>query len=487
MPEMRETVACYRKDHGIQAVRFTVEDVVGATGGRLLRGRRGAGFSGISIDSRTIAPGELFWALRGERFDGNDFITDALLKGAAGIVTDDSSRCDAAVGDVPFIAVPSSLPALQDLASFNRGRHPVPLVAVTGSNGKTTTKEILASILAGRYEVLKNEGNLNNLIGVPLTLLKLHGDHEVAVVEMGMNARGEIRELARMARPDFGVVTNIGEAHLENLGSMENIKRAKGELVEMMEDEDTVILNADDEAVMDLGRFAKGDLVTFGITKAATVRASEVEIERDKGTLFMLSTGDSSIPVLFPLYGIHQLYDALAASAAALALGLDLHEIREGLEEYSPFPGRMEIVTEGDVTIIDDSYNANPSSMRYALKTMVSLASGRKVAVLGDMLETGKSWEALHAGIGEFACASGVDLLVTVGSMAARYGDGARVAGMKEEFIHSFSVVAEAVEYLKREITAGDWILVKGSRGMGMEKIVAALVDDLKTGGGEEG
>lgn len=471
----------------VETEGFSVKDIVEATGGNLVRGSRGASFSGISIDSRRIAPGELFWAIRGERFNGGDFISDALSRGAAGVVTDNGVSPGMIADDLAMIKVASSLEALQALAAFNRRRHPVPLVAITGSNGKTTTKEILVSILKNRYEVLKNEGNLNNHIGVPLTLLKLHTGHEVAVIELGMNRRGEIRELARMARPDFGVITNIGEAHLETLGSVENVRRAKGELVEAMADEDTVVLNADDGAVMELGRFAKGDVVTFGIGNGADIMASDVEVERGKGTLFMLSADGKIIPVLLPIYGIHQLYSALAASAVAYRLGLDLHEIREGLEEYEPYSGRMEIISERGVTIINDSYNANPPSVRYAIETMAKLAPARRIAVLGDMLEMGERGEELHAGVGEFASRAGIDLLVTVGPLARRLGEGALNKGMGEDRVNSFDDRSDAAEYLKGEIREGDWLLVKGSRGMRMEEVVSAMLDYLKADEGGVG
>jgi UDP-N-acetylmuramoyl-tripeptide--D-alanyl-D-alanine ligase len=459
---------------------LSVDEIVSATNGELLGGARDIEFPAISIDSRKIQPGELFWAIRGEHFNGNDFIPEVLKKGAAGLVTDNELTVSIGSESVPLIKVGSSLDALQKLASYNRDKHPVPLVAITGSNGKTTTKEMVASILACKYEVLKNEGNLNNLIGVPLTLLRLHTDHEAAVIEMGMNKAGEIRALAHMARPNLGIITNIGEAHLEGLGSIENIKRAKGELVEALNDEDQVVLNADDASVMELQAYAKGKVTTFGIKNDAHIMAGEVEIEWGKGTLFILYAGGRSIPVLLPIYGVHQLYNALAASAAAYSLGFSLQEIREGLEAYNGYSGRMEIIHLQGVAIINDSYNANPPSVRYAIETMKKLAEGRTIAVLGDMLELGAYEEKIHSHMGCFAHEQGLDCIVTVGKRARKIASGAIESGMEANKVRSFDSTGDATNYLKGLISEGDWILVKGSRGMKMDTIASQLIDDLK-------
>lgn len=464
----------------LKGCSFTVGEILSATGGDLMAGKKETCFAGVSIDSRSVAADELFWGIKGDRFDGNDFRDDAFSKGVTGFVTDNGYVPDGKRDDLTLIKVPSSLKALQELAAYNRKKHTVPLVAVTGSNGKTTTKEIIASILKQRFEVLKNEGNLNNQIGVPLTLLKLHGDHEVAVVELGMNRPGEIRDLTKIACPDIGVITCIGEAHLEGLGSLENIKRAKGELIEVMEEEKTIVLNADDPALMELKEFVKGELITFGINESADVRASDIEVEWGKGTLFILSGGDESLPVLLPLYGEHQLYNALAAAAVAMSLGFKLQEIREGLEAYEAYYGRMEILTEAGVHLINDSYNANPSSLRFAIKTMADLANGRKVAVLGDMFELGERAEELHVEAGRFIASIGVDIIVTVGPLAEKIGEGAVSGGIDPKAVLSFSERRQAIDYLKGELVGGDWVLVKGSRGMAMEEISSELLGYIK-------
>ncbi|MDH3974727.1 MAG: UDP-N-acetylmuramoyl-tripeptide--D-alanyl-D-alanine ligase [Deltaproteobacteria bacterium] len=465
---------------------FTASEIVESTGGELVHGQRDSLFSGVSIDSRNIGEGELFWAIKGEHHNGNDYVYDALEKGAAGVVSDKAIFAPGLPGGVVGIKVAASLAALQRLASHNRQKNPVPLVAITGSNGKTTTKEITASILKKRFEVLKNEGNLNNLIGVPLTLLKLHSDHEVAVVEMGMNRRGEIHELTTMARPDIGVITNIGEAHLEGLGHVENIKRAKGELVEAMEGEHKVILNADDPAVMELAKFARGEVITFGFDGKAHVRAEKAEVEWGKGTLFILEAGEKRIPVLLPIYGIHQLYNALAASTVAYAMGFELEEMREGLEEYESYSGRMEIISKGGITIINDSYNANPPSLRSAIETMIKLADGRKIAVLGDMLELGETAPLIHSRLGRYVHEKGVDMLVTFGALAEKIAEGAVNSGMDSKNVHAFDDKSELIRYLKDESGPGDWLLVKGSRGMKMEEITAALTEDIDDKGRDD-
>ncbi len=465
---------------------FPTAAVLHATGGELLAGQKGVVFSGVSIDSRKTGEGELFLAIKGERFNGNDFTFDALSQGAGGVMTDNGLAAEKISDQIPIIKVDSSLRALQALAAFNRQRFPVPLVAVTGSNGKTTTKEMLASILSKKYDVLKNEGNLNNHIGVPLTLLKLHSMHDVAVVEMGMNKEGEIRELAAMASPDIGVITNIGEAHLEGLGTIENISRAKGELLESLGSDAKAILNADDEAVMALGQNAGCRVITFGLHAAADVRATEIEVEWGKGTLFQLTAGDESLPVLLPLYGIHQLYNALAASAAAFALGFDLHHIREGLEEYRPYPGRMEVIHEEGITLINDSYNANPPSVRSALETMVHFNGMRKIAVLGDMLELGEEGEEIHFDLGRFAASKNLDRLYTLGPLAEKIAEGAIEGGMEKNNISSFSDREALIEELIKEVKSGDCLLVKGSRGMQMDEVAAALLASIRPGKGGE-
>jgi len=461
---------------------FKAQDILRETGGILICGNPETSFSGISIDSRKIEPGGLFWAIKGERFDGNDFIEEARSKGAAGIVAE---SCKDVREECTLIEVASSLEALQSLAAFNRRRHGIPLVAITGSNGKTSTKEILSAILQKRYEVLKNEGNLNNLIGVPLTLLNISSDHEVAVVEMGMNRKGEIRALAAMASPDIGLITNIGEAHLEGLGSIEDIKMAKGELIEALRSEHHVVLNADDEASMDLSRLASGNIVTFAVNKGADVRATEVEVEWGKGTLFILSLKGETIPVLLPTYGIHQLYNSLAAAAVAYIMGLGLDEIRDGLEEYEPYSGRMEIISEAGVVLINDTYNANPPSLRHALETMARLSSGRKIAVLGDMLEMGEDAEKIHFDTGSFAFSQGIDLLLTLGPLAKSIVEGAVESGMARGSALSFTDKGELNSYLRSEVRSGDWILIKGSRAMKMEEVTTDILENLK--GSSEG
>ena len=467
------------------SLSFSLQDILDATGAVVVGDIHENVFKGVSIDSRKIGKGEIFWAIKGENFDGGDFLNQAIEGGATAVVAENGVVLASLTSDITKIRVDSSLNALQQLAAYNRKRHNVPLVAITGSNGETTTKEILASILEKKFDVLKNEGNLNNLIGVPLTLLKLHSDHEVAVVEMGMNSSGEIAQLTKMAMPDIGLITNIGEAHLEGLGSLENVKRAKGELVDAMRTEGTVVLNADDDAVMELASKAKGNVVTFGLSAKADVRASGAEVDWGKGTLFMLSAGDKTLPVLLPLYGMHQLYNALAAAAVAHIMGFDLAEIREFLEAFEACSGRMEIISKGGITIINDAYNANPSSVRSAIETMNCSLTARKIAVLGDMLEMGEDEENIHFELGRFIAKEGTDILFTFGELARHSANGAAAAGMDKANILSFDDKEDLSRSLIAKIKDGDLILIKGSRGMRMEVITAALMEEL-TAHGEE-
>jgi UDP-N-acetylmuramoyl-tripeptide--D-alanyl-D-alanine ligase len=465
---------------------LSAEEILKATGGAPLRGGRGWSCRGVSTDTRTLAAGNLFIALAGENFDGHDCLTQAAERGAAGLLirADAAEKLVDAPEEVPAIGVPDTLRALGGIAGDWRRRFPVPLVAITGSSGKTTTKEMVATIAARARNILKTEGNLNNRIGLPMTLLKLREEHELVIVEMGTNSPGEIATLAAIAAPDVGLITNIGPAHLEGLGSLEAIREEKGSLFEIMAGQGTAILNHDDPAIGLLAKRWRGKRISFGLGPGAGVTARRIEPARPEGVRFNLVIDGIGTPVFLATAGEHNVINALAAASAAWSLGFDHHEIAAGLAAFRPIPGRTEIRQLGNgAFLIIDAYNANPASVREAVKTLQGLrGSGGAVAILGDMLELGKQSEALHEEIGTLLADANIHDLFLRGSLTEALAAGAIRRGFPAERITFFEDAEEVVSSLRSRLKKDDWILIKGSRMMKMEavaeKIIAAF--DLK-------
>ncbi len=418
---------------------FTLQEILKATKrsrvsghpSTLLRASESRVFKNISTDTRTIKPGDLFIPIKGPNFDGHDFISEAIRKGAA------------------VLEVKDGLKALQDLAAYHRKKFKIPVIGVTGSVGKTTTKDMIASILSQERKTLKNEENYNNEIGVPLTLLKLTDKHEAAVIEMAMQRLGEIALLAQVVRPTISVVTNIGEAHLEFLKSKRNVAKAKAEIFKYQNKKDYSVINADDEHfehLMSNVRCPMSNVMTFGILEKADMTPKALD------------------GIKLPIPGEHNIYNALAAIAVAKILKVKKSSIKQGLESFKPSSKRMEIVDRPDGTrIINDTYNANPQSMAAALKVLTT-QSGRKIAVLGDMYELGSITRSAHRRIGELAKKLGTDILISVGKLSKE---------MKADF--HFSSNQLAIKKLKKIIRPGDTILAKASRGMHLEEVVEAI------------
>lgn len=463
---------------------LTTEEIIKATGGKLLSGdlKSSEHFRGVSIDSRTISDGEIFFTLRGQRFDGHDFLKEALLKGDGAVV--DIEPQEVSERKV-IIYVEDTLRALQDLAHFLRLKQDIPVIAITGSNGKTTTKEMLYAILSKRFKVIKNEGNLNNHIGLPLSLTRIAPDDEVAVLELGMNASGEIRRLCEIAVPTYGVITNIGSAHIGNLGSLESIRSAKLEILKGLA---VIVLNADDSFLMQgyestrtQGSFDTR-LITFSMHNDSDVKAEDVVINGN-GSRFTLKLRDGgSISITLNVHGLFNVYNALAASAVCLSLGMSLEEIKTALEFYKAFPMRFEVVRQNSITLINDSYNANPSSMKEALKELVHMkGEGRAVAVLGDMLELGEFSGKAHSDIIKMAADMGVNIFVAVGEMMNLAAQKSREEinqkpGSNSGFtVYTFNNADEAGQNISGIIKQKDVVLIKGSRVMGMEKIIERI------------
>jgi len=459
--------------------RLSVAMVLEATTGVLQQGDAGTSFTGVSTDSRAIKAGELFVALRGEHFDGHRFLAKAIQGGGKGAVVD--REIDAPADQaIALIRVADTLQALGDLAHLWRKRHPIPLVAVVGSNGKTTTKEMAAAILEKKYKVMKNAGNLNNLIGLPLSLLQMNATDGAAILEMGMNRTGEILRLTQIAEPDVGILTNIGPAHVEGLRSIEGIMEAKGELLKGMGARGRLIFNADDPRVAELSKRFRGDCQSFGIRNRADWQALAIRTRADGGVSFQMQGPAGAIPVSLQLLGRHQVYNALAAAAAASHLGAVMDDIKEGLESFSPPAMRMELTVLGKgIKVINDAYNANPCSMDAALLALQETSGGRKIAVLGDMWELGAYAAEAHRELGRSVKEYGVDLLFLLGQFAPLVAEGAGEAGMAPQKIRIGKDQHAVGLQLSRIVKKGDWVLIKGSRIMQMEEIIKELKERL--------
>jgi UDP-N-acetylmuramoyl-tripeptide--D-alanyl-D-alanine ligase len=431
-------------------------------------------FDSVSTDTRSLRRGALFVALQGPNFDGNDFVDAARAQGAVAAMVNRPTP-----NILPVIQVEDTLLALGRLAAAWRARRNIPVVAVTGSNGKTTVKEMIAAILAQRGAVLATQGNLNNDIGVPLTLLRLRDEHRYAVIEMGANHAGEIAYTARLARPTVGVVTNAGTAHLEGFGSIEGVARAKGELFQALGDDGIAVVNADDRfAVLWQGLIGTRRTLRFGVDQAADVTVlagtEQMEVGDAMAMRFSLRTSGGDVAVRMQLCGHHNVINAAAAAAAALAAGATTQDIESGLAGLQTVKGRLQLkLMAAGLRILDDTYNANPNSLRAALQVL-AMAPTRKIVVLGDMGELGVGAQDMHAAMGEEARASGVEKLFTVGMLsrftAERFGAGAKHFPTQAELIAALSKTLSDTSL--RPAT----ILVKGSRRMQMERVVEALL-----------
>ena len=450
--------------------RITVQHIWEGMQGLLVAGR-GPGsstFARAAIDSRDVRPDDLFFAIKGERSDGHDYVAQAIAAGAAGAVIE---RPVAAPDAAATFHVSESLKSLQQLASWWRARHDVSVIAVTGSVGKTTCKELIASVLSRRFRTLKSEANLNTEIGVPLTLLRLTDEHERAVLEFGMYARGDIALLARISGPTIGVVTNVGPVHLARLGSMGAITAAKAELVEALPLDGVAVLNGDDARTAAMSARTSGRVTYYGVSQQCQLRASDVVSRGLGGIEFRLEAHAGSVNVHLPLPGKHHVYAALAAAAVALEEGMSLSEVADALAEARPELLSRVLPGPNGSTMLDESYNASPASMLAALDLLAQLP-GRRVALLGDMLELGAMEEDGHRRVGERA-ASACDVLLVVGPRASTVALAARDAGAED--VRQLDSTGDAINALQKDVGPGDHILVKASRAMAFEEVVAAL------------
>lgn len=446
---------------------FSLSEVCKATKGNLIQPGTVAKFCRVITDTRKVQPGDLFIALKGDRFDGHDFTVQAIENGASGIVV---SRLQPAIDSrVAVINVSDTLKALQNLAGFHRQRFDIPIVAITGSNGKTTTKDMTASVLESKFNVLKTEANFNNEIGLPQTLLNLNSSHGVGIVEMGMRGLGQIKELTDIAVPTIGVVTNVGETHMELLGSLENIASAKAELIESLPSNGLAILNGDNKYVAAMKKKTNARVLFYGLSDGCDVQGIDI-VTSDTNMTIGVKYLDQVVRIPVPTIGKHNVYNALAAIAVGLGLDMSFDEIKQGIKSFTASEMRFSVEKKGNYTVINDAYNASPLSMEAAIDTLAEIAKGRKIAVLGDMLELGSVAVEAHKRIGRKAVENGIEIIITVGEMASYIAQEARDRGAKVAV--SCQNHKEAVGILEKYLLPGDTILIKGSRGMAMEKLL---------------
>ena len=448
---------------------LTLAEAASAVGGRLT----GDGsFTGIYTDSRKPVRGGLFIALEGERFDGHDFIKNAYEDGAAAVLC--RKECDT---QLPVIYVGDTKKALLSLASYYRGLSDIPVVGLTGSVGKTTTKEMTALVLSQKYRTIKTQGNLNNDIGMPMTIFTIEEDTEAAVIEMGMNHKGEISVLTAVSRPDIAIITNIGVSHIENLGSRENILAAKLEILEGMKKGSPVIVNGDNDLLSAVVN-DDYDIIMFGIdNEDCRVRAVDIEMNELSTVCNVLYDG-RKYPMTIPVAGIHNVYDALSAFAAGVVAGVSPDAAARAIAGYVPAGMRQKTVEKNGIMFIEDCYNASPDSVKAGLNTLSGFSSGRKIAVLGDMLELGDYAEKAHRDCGAYAAEKNIDILFAYGKDSAFTSDEAVKNGMTE--VYYFTDAQKLADSLFSRLEKGDAVLFKASRGMKLENIINNIYDRIK-------
>ena len=421
----------------------------------------------ICTDTRQIKNGDLYVALQGLNYDGNDYVAEAFERGAVGAVVSTNYVSEHASG--PILVVQSPLRAFGKIAQGYRSKFQIPVICITGSSGKTTTKEMVASVLEKRFSVLKSNGSENNEVGVPKTLLRLNKHHDVVVLELAARRQGDIKYLCDIAQPTFGILINIGTAHLEHFESLEGVAKAKGELLEYLDESLIALINADDRVVCQEVQRTKGRLLTFGFQSESKFRGEGLVLDQEGCGHFLLN---NIIPIDLKIPGKHNAYNALAAAALGQHLDVDDDAISSALSNFQPFSRRSEVVRLGQVTVINDSYNANPGSMRAALEMLAEMEGQRKVVLLGDMLELGPSGPQLHIEVGQIA-AEVADLVFTTGALGQHIADGARAAGA--EHVTHFVEKESAIVKLKSTLVADDILLVKASQGLELWHVVEAI------------
>jgi UDP-N-acetylmuramoyl-tripeptide--D-alanyl-D-alanine ligase len=466
-------------------MHWTADKIAAVTGGLLIYGDPARSFTGVGIDSRTIAPDQVFVAVTGEKHDGHRFVPQVVDGGVRGVIISEDARTELdhealEARGVACVVVADTVSALGRLAAHQRQQAAIPVVAVTGSNGKTSTRQMTALVMSQRFHTLATEGNLNNEIGVPLTLFKLNDRHQAAVLELGMNHTGEIDRLGAICKPSMGIITNVAPAHLAFLGSLEGVARAKGELIAHIDSNGALVLNRDDPHLVALAGTAPCRVFFFGLKSSADVSAANLA-ETARGVAFDLVLPGARVRIQLRTPGRFMVANALAAAAAGHLAGLTAGEIKAGLESFAGVKGRLHVISAPNgVKVIDDTYNANPGSMAAAFGTLAALKGSQPACiVLGDMLELGPQAEDLHYQVGRQAAGSGALKLYLYGDYAPAVARGARDAGLPAGDIMIGSK-EELAARLMTWLPAGSWVLVKGSRGMAMETVVVAICEGSK-------
>jgi UDP-N-acetylmuramoyl-tripeptide--D-alanyl-D-alanine ligase len=463
--------------------RLSVKEILKCSQGSLLKGDEKYFINSISTDTRSLKKDDLFIALKGKNFNGHDFIRNAEELGAKGIVVSEDIKN---VKDLKFeiiIKVNDTLQSLKSIARYYLSKFKnLKIVGVTGSNGKTTTKDIIAHILGKENKVLKAKGSFNNSIGIPLTVFELNSSHNVLVLEYGTNFIGEIKELVEIASPDISVITNIGRTHLEFFKNERNVLREKMDLINGMKEDKTVIINIDDKYLVTILNSIKGKkILTYGIKNNADINAVDIYDLGERGFKFILRILDKNVEVNFPLLGMHNIYNALAGVSVGFTLGVDINVIKEALEDFKiDSPHRLEKFKIEDILIIDDSYNANPESVREAIRVLSDISGKRKIIVLGDMLELGDKEVEFHKEVGVLVKNYNIDILITLGELSENINLGALESGMSDKNMYHFDNKEGIVNLLKNLLKKGDAVLIKGSRKMKMEEIVLKLKEILR-------
>ena len=452
---------------------YSLKELAERMQGTVLQGNPELCFRHFNIDSRLTQPGELFFAIQAER-NGHDFVPHAVQQGAAGVVI--CQPVPYPVDHIALIRVDNTLEALQALAAKTAADIHPRVIGITGSIGKTSTKEFTAHLLSPSYSVLKSEGNYNNHLGLPLSLLRLEEHHQIAVLEYGMSAAGEITALTRIVSPDMALITNVNPVHLEFFPDIHAIARAKQELLAGANSSGFAILNGDDQLVKDMAGSWPGETLFFGLSQQNRIRAEGIQDQGWKGTSFDLIYGDESHQAQLPLFNRGQLYNFLAAAAAAFVVDIPLPEIVQRAAGLKALGNRGQVyILEHNIRIIDDSYNSNPAALELALASLADLPGKRKVAILGDMLELGNQGRAFHRRAGEYAVKAGIDLLITVGPLSSEMAEAAVSAGMDPKQVRHYKTSLEAAEDLSSSLQRDDVLLIKGSRGIRMDTIVQKL------------
>lgn len=451
---------------------FSLKELIMATQARTKTRVLSKRFAGISIDTRRIREREVFIAIAGKKFDGHDFVEEALKKGAAAVIYSDPSKIKIFHKGIAYLRVCDTVKALGDIACFHRRKFNIPVIAVTGSSGKTTTKEMVSWVLGAEYNVLKNEGTKNNLIGVPLTLLEVHSKHDLCVIEMGTNRFGEIKRLAEIAEPTCGIITNIGPAHLEFLKDLKGVYKEKIELLRQLKPPGILLLNKTDLILSKLSRIKSAPIFFYGINRESDFKASEISYDGHNSISFLFNNH----PFKINHCALHNVSNALAAIACGLIFGLDIDVIRHRIETFDHPEMRLKEVVLKDYVLYDDSYNSNPQSLKQAIDVLCRRnASGRRILVMGDMLELGKQSEDFHVYFGRYVAKKPIDIFVTLGPFSRLAMEQACKNGMSGDSVYHFDDCSAVAAFLRENVKEGDLVLIKGSRSLQMEKIVSSL------------